>query len=173
MLTTQINTFYLQRFFFWLCCEHLQLVCCQIDKSVFLICMCFLKLQRVELSRPPYISIIVYFAFSVIQYKVIAISRTNNNFLHSRSHLQSKVHHVLTAEGSRCLWSIIRLSCCFLNKKRALFDYKCSQTCKLNQPCTDPIQVLIISITNLKNSFIVFIAIRSETHFTYHVLQFP
>ncbi len=29
------------RFFFWLCCEYLQRVCCQIDESVFLICRCF------------------------------------------------------------------------------------------------------------------------------------
>ncbi len=29
------------RFFFWLCCEHLQRVRCQIDESVFLICRCF------------------------------------------------------------------------------------------------------------------------------------
>ncbi len=35
-------------FLFWLCCEHLQRVRCQIDESVFLICRC-LKLQRVEL----------------------------------------------------------------------------------------------------------------------------
>ncbi len=27
--------------FFWLCCEHLQRVCCQIDESVLLICKCF------------------------------------------------------------------------------------------------------------------------------------
>ncbi len=36
----------------WLCCEHLQRVCCQIEGVVSLICMCFLQLQRVELSRP-------------------------------------------------------------------------------------------------------------------------
>ncbi len=42
------------RFFFGLCCEHLQRVCCQIEEVVSLICMCFLKLQGVELSRPPY-----------------------------------------------------------------------------------------------------------------------
>ncbi len=75
MLTTQPNTFYLQRvyflivlwafaacalsiwrkfflnlqgfflfatrFFFWLCCEHLQHVRCQFDESFFLICRCF------------------------------------------------------------------------------------------------------------------------------------
>ncbi len=41
-------------FLFWLCCEHLQRVRCQIDESVFLICRCFFYLQRVELSRPPY-----------------------------------------------------------------------------------------------------------------------
>ncbi len=50
------------RFFFWLCCEHVQRVCCQIEvwfdlrsncQVVSLIYMCFLKLQRVELSRPP------------------------------------------------------------------------------------------------------------------------
>ncbi len=41
------------RFFFGLCCEHLQRVCCQIEEVVFLICMCFLNLHRVELSRPP------------------------------------------------------------------------------------------------------------------------
>ncbi len=40
-------------FLFWLCCEHLQRVCCQIDESVFLICRCFFYLQCVELSRPP------------------------------------------------------------------------------------------------------------------------
>ncbi len=28
-------------FLFWLCCEHLQRVRCQIDESVFLICRCF------------------------------------------------------------------------------------------------------------------------------------
>ncbi len=39
------------RFLLWLCCEHLQRVCCQIDESVFLICRCFFYLQRVELSR--------------------------------------------------------------------------------------------------------------------------
>ncbi len=38
------------------CDMSMQRVCCQIDESVFLICMCYLKLQRVELSRPPYIS---------------------------------------------------------------------------------------------------------------------
>ncbi len=43
-------------FLFWLCCEHLQCVCCQIEEVVSLICMCFLKLQRIELSRPPYLS---------------------------------------------------------------------------------------------------------------------
>ncbi len=32
------------RFFFWLCCEHLQHVCCQIDESVFLICRCFFSI---------------------------------------------------------------------------------------------------------------------------------
>ncbi len=42
-------------FFIWLCCEHLQRVCCQIDEVVFLICRCFFYLQRVELSRTPYI----------------------------------------------------------------------------------------------------------------------
>ncbi len=70
------------RFFFWLCCEHLQRVRCQIDESVFLICRCFFlfaarfffgcvvsicsvcvcrcffDLQRVELSRPPYLSLV-------------------------------------------------------------------------------------------------------------------
>ncbi len=29
------------RFFFWLCCEHLQRVCCKIEKVVFLICRCY------------------------------------------------------------------------------------------------------------------------------------
>ncbi len=42
------------RFFFGLCFEHLQHVCCQIEEVVSLTWMCFLKLQRVELSRPPY-----------------------------------------------------------------------------------------------------------------------
>ncbi len=28
-------------FLFWLCCEHLQRVCCQINESFFLICRCF------------------------------------------------------------------------------------------------------------------------------------
>ncbi len=41
------------RFFFGLCCEHLQRVCCQIEEVVFLISRCFFYLQRVELSRPP------------------------------------------------------------------------------------------------------------------------
>ncbi len=43
-------------FFIWLCCEHLQHVCCKIYEVVFLICRCFFYLQRVELSRPPYVS---------------------------------------------------------------------------------------------------------------------
>ncbi len=42
-------------FLFWLCCEHLQRVCCQFEEVLFLICRCFFYLQRVELSRPPYI----------------------------------------------------------------------------------------------------------------------
>ncbi len=41
-------------FLFWLCCEHLQRVRCKIEEVVSLICRCFLYLQRVELSRPPY-----------------------------------------------------------------------------------------------------------------------
>lgn len=84
------------------------------------------------------------------------------------------MHSTLTAEGSRCLWSVIWLSCSHVvssNKKRALFDYKCSQTCILIQPCTDSIQVLIISLISLKNSLIFFNVIRTETQFTYHVLQ--
>ncbi len=36
------------RFFSGLCCEHLQHVRCQIEEVVSLICMCFLKMQRVE-----------------------------------------------------------------------------------------------------------------------------
>ncbi len=36
----QIN-FICSAFLFWLCCEHLQRVRCQIDESVFLICRCF------------------------------------------------------------------------------------------------------------------------------------
>ncbi len=43
------------RFFFWLCCEHMQRVRCTIEEVVSLICRCFFYLQRVELSRPPYI----------------------------------------------------------------------------------------------------------------------
>ncbi len=46
-------------FLFWLCCEHLQRVCCQIEEVVFLICRYFFDLQRVELSRPPYISLTI------------------------------------------------------------------------------------------------------------------
>ncbi len=47
--------FSLQRVsFFWLCCEHLQLACCQIVEVVFLICRCFFYLQHVELSRPSF-----------------------------------------------------------------------------------------------------------------------
>ncbi len=49
------------KFFIWLCCEHLQSVslfgCVKMFSwfaGAFSICMCFLKLQRVELSRPPY-----------------------------------------------------------------------------------------------------------------------
>ncbi len=52
---TTKNILFAARFFFWLCCEHLQRVCCQIEEVVFLICRCFFYLQRVELSRPPYI----------------------------------------------------------------------------------------------------------------------
>ncbi len=47
-------------FLFWLCCEHLQCVRCQIDKSVFFICRCFFSVcsaNLVELSRPPYLGI--------------------------------------------------------------------------------------------------------------------
>jgi len=39
-------------FCIWLDCEYLQYMCCQ--TGVFSICMCFLQLQHVELSRPPY-----------------------------------------------------------------------------------------------------------------------
>ncbi len=46
------------RFFFWLCCEHLQHVRCKIEEVVSLICRCFFDLQRVELSRPPYLSLV-------------------------------------------------------------------------------------------------------------------
>ncbi len=47
---------YLQRVsFFWLCCEHLQRVCCKIEEVVSLICRCFFYLQGIELSRPPYL----------------------------------------------------------------------------------------------------------------------
>ncbi len=35
-------------FLYWLCCEHLQHVRCQIDESVFLICRCFFYLQHVS-----------------------------------------------------------------------------------------------------------------------------
>ncbi len=38
------------RFFFWLCCEHLQHVRCKIEEVVSLICRCFFYLQCVELS---------------------------------------------------------------------------------------------------------------------------
>ncbi len=41
-------------FLFWLCCEHLQRVCCKIEEVVFLICRCFFYLQCAELSRSPY-----------------------------------------------------------------------------------------------------------------------
>ncbi len=37
-------------FLFWLCCEHLLHVCCQINESVFLICRCFFYLHSWELS---------------------------------------------------------------------------------------------------------------------------
>ncbi len=54
-LNLQVFFFYLQRVsFFVLCFEHLQHVRCQIEEVVSLTWMCFLKLQRVELSRPPY-----------------------------------------------------------------------------------------------------------------------
>lgn len=123
-----------------------------------------------------YLLLYLLYYTAVIQYNIFAISQTNKIFLHNSSHLQSEVHYILAAEGSRYLWSIIRLSCCShvvsSNKKRALFDYKCSQTCILIQPCTDPIQVLIISLISLKNSLTFFIAIRTETQLTYHVLQF-
>ncbi len=82
MLTTP-NRNSLQIKCIWLCCEHLQRVslfvcvvsictiCCPTDENVFLICwcfsicLCFLKLQRVELSRPPYIFIFVYYKYAV------------------------------------------------------------------------------------------------------------
>ncbi len=52
MLTTQTNKDF--SVFIWLCCEHLQRVCCQIDEVVFSICMCFFfNLQRIELSQQP------------------------------------------------------------------------------------------------------------------------
>ncbi len=41
-------------FLFWLCCEHLKHVHCKIEEVVSLICRCFVYLQHVELSRPPY-----------------------------------------------------------------------------------------------------------------------
>ncbi len=68
MLTTQTNKqrnalqiekkhqqriLFTARFFVCLCCEHLQRMCCKTE-VVFLICRCFLYLQHVELSRPPY-----------------------------------------------------------------------------------------------------------------------
>ncbi len=37
------------QFFIWLCCVHLQCLCCQ-DEVVFLICWCFLYLQYCALS---------------------------------------------------------------------------------------------------------------------------
>ncbi len=40
---------------FFVCVVSICRTCCQTDEDVFLICMCFLKLQCVELSRPPYI----------------------------------------------------------------------------------------------------------------------
>ncbi len=82
MLTTP-NRNSLQMKCIWLCCEHLQhvslfvcvvsicTICCPTDENVFLICwcfsicLCFLKLQRVELSRPPYIFIFVYYKYAV------------------------------------------------------------------------------------------------------------
>ncbi len=57
------------RFFVWLCCEHLQRVCCKIEEVVFLICRCFFYLQHVELSRPPYNCFsLVYGGFSFFMF---------------------------------------------------------------------------------------------------------
>ncbi len=53
---TKVFFFYLQRVSFLGCVVSIcKRVCCQIEEVVSLICMCFLKLQRVELSRPPYL----------------------------------------------------------------------------------------------------------------------
>ncbi len=70
------------RFFFWLCCEHLQLVRCKIEEVVFLICRYFFYLQRVELSQPPYIShqtlqiiVIVILCSQIVHVNNISIAR--------------------------------------------------------------------------------------------------
>ncbi len=58
MLTAQPNKMlFAVRFFIWLCCEHLQRECYQIDEVDFLICRCFLYLQRAEISRPLWFSL--------------------------------------------------------------------------------------------------------------------